>query len=57
MLNDLIFLSLIKSIAQFNNSKESQIFEQNCLFADFYSENRKLLKYVNKKLRKCKTMD
>lgn len=52
LFNDITFLALIKSIAQFNASKELQIFEQNCLFDNFKEENDKLLKYINKKLKK-----
>ncbi len=51
MLNDLIFLSLMKSIAEFKNLTEQQQFEENCFFDDFKSENKKFLKYINKRLK------
>lgn len=52
MFKDKVFLKFIESITKFQDLNREPINVTNCLFDDFYVENRKTLNYVNRGLKR-----
>ncbi len=52
MFKDQMFLNFIKLITEFQDLERKEINSESCLFDDFYSENEKILNYINKRLKR-----
>ena len=50
--NDKSFLKFVRDITESQSIENHELNNENCLFADFYVENRKTLNYVNRGLKR-----
>lgn len=50
--NDKSFLKFVRDITESQSIENHELNNENCLFDDFYGENRKTLNYVSRELKR-----